>query len=93
MELNAMAYLAIFLGGGAGSVLRFAMSKAMVAQGWLQGHWATLVINVLASFFTSCCWVLDFVVDGQRSAHSLTKRLILLVKDTLQKPSSTWYFP
>ena len=45
-----MAYLAIFLGGGAGSVLRFAMSKAMVAQGWLQGHWATLVINVLASF-------------------------------------------
>ena len=37
-----MAYLAVFVGGGGGSVLRFAMSKAIVANEWLQGHWATL---------------------------------------------------
>ena len=58
MELNALAYLAVFVGGGGGSVLRFAMSKAIVANEWLQGHWATLLINVLASI------VLVVIVDA-----------------------------
>jgi len=71
MELNAMAYLAIFLGGGAGSVLRFVMSKAMVAQGWLQGHWATLVINVLASF------ALVLIVDAYDDKSKLFYLLLL----------------
>ncbi|NDH77872.1 MAG: CrcB family protein [Flavobacteriia bacterium] len=71
MELKAMAYLAIFIGGGAGSVLRFAMSKAMVAQGWLQGHWATLVINVLASF------ALVLIVDAYDDKSKLFYLLLL----------------
>ena len=66
-----MAYLAIFLGGGAGSVLRFAMSKAMVAQGWLQGHWTTLVINVLASF------ALVLIVDAYDDKSKLMYLLLL----------------
>tara|TARA_B100000925_G_scaffold130988_1_gene97992 strand:+ start:5311 stop:5685 length:375 start_codon:yes stop_codon:yes gene_type:complete len=66
-----MAYLAIFLGGGAGSVLRFSMSKAMVAQGWLQGHWATLAINVLASF------ALVLIVDAYDDKSKLFYLLLL----------------
>ena len=60
-----MAYLAVFVGGGGGSVLRFAMSKAIVANEWLQGHWATLLINVLASI------VLVVIVDAydDKSKH------------------------
>jgi len=58
MELNVMSYLAVFIGGGIGSVLRFAMSKMIIAQGWLNGHWATLIVNVLASF------ALVFFVDA-----------------------------
>jgi len=53
-----MAYLAVFVGGGGGSVLRFTMSKAIVANEWLQGHWATLLINILASI------VLVVIVDA-----------------------------
>ena len=71
MELNAMAYLAVFLGGGGGSVLRFAMSKAIVANEWLQGHWATLLINVLASI------VLVVVVDAYDDKSKLLYLLLL----------------
>ena len=71
MELNAMAYLAVFVGGGGGSVLRFAMSKAIVANEWLQGHWATLLINVLASI------VLVVIVDAYDDKSKLMYLLLL----------------
>jgi CrcB protein len=71
MELNAMAYLAVFIGGGGGSVLRFAMSKAIVANEWLQGHWATLLINVLASI------VLVVIVDAYDDKSKLLYLLLL----------------
>ena len=71
MELNAMAYLAVFIGGGGGSVLRFAMSKAIVANEWLQGHWATLLINVLASI------VLVVIVDAYDYKSKLLYLLLL----------------
>jgi fluoride ion exporter CrcB/FEX len=89
MELNAMSYLAVFIGGGIGSVLRFAMSKMIIAQGWLNGHWATLIVNVLASFalvffvdafsINRSCGIyfleLDSVGDGQPLVHFLLKLL------------------
>ena len=71
MELNAMAYLAVFIGGGGGSVLRFAMSKAIVANEWLQGHWATLLINILASI------VLVIIVDAYDDKSKLMYLLLL----------------
>ena len=71
MELNFMAYLAVFIGGGAGSVLRFAMSKAITANHWVQGHWATLVINVLASF------ALVLIVDAYEDRAKLFNLLLL----------------
>ena len=71
MELNAMAYLAVFVGGGGGSVLRFAMSKAIVANEWLQGHWATLLINILASI------VLVIIVDAYDDKSKLMYLLLL----------------
>lgn len=71
MELNAMAYLAVFVGGGGGSVLRFAMSKAIVANEWLQGHWATLLINILASI------ILVVVVDAYDDKSKLMYLLLL----------------
>ncbi|MEY2963124.1 MAG: putative fluoride ion transporter CrcB [Bacteroidota bacterium] len=49
MELNLFAYLAVFVGGGAGSTLRYGMSRWLTAGAGWPGHWATLVINVLAS--------------------------------------------
>tara|TARA_Y100000385_G_scaffold193139_1_gene199756 strand:- start:211 stop:600 length:390 start_codon:yes stop_codon:yes gene_type:complete len=71
MELNAMAYLAVFVGGGGGSVLRFAMSKAIVANEWLQGHWATLLINILASI------VLVVIVDAYDDKSKIMYLLLL----------------
>ena len=71
MELNAMAYLAVFVGGGGGSVLRFTMSKAIVANEWLQGHWATLLINILASI------VLVIIVDAYDDKSKLMYLLLL----------------
>ena len=71
MELNLMAYLAVFIGGGGGSVLRFAMSKAIVANGWIQGHWATLIINVLASI------ALVVIVDAYDDKSKLMYLLLL----------------
>ncbi len=66
-----MAYLAVFVGGGGGSVLRFAMSKAIVANEWLQGHWATLVINILASI------VLVVIVDAYDDKSKIMYLLLL----------------
>ena len=66
-----MAYLAVFVGGGGGSVLRFAMSKAIVANEWLQGHWATLLINILASI------VLVIIVDAYDDKSKLMYLLLL----------------
>ena len=71
MELNAMAYLAVFVGGGGGSVLRFAMSKAIVANEWLQGHWTTLLINILASI------VLVVIVDAYDDKSKIMYLLLL----------------
>ncbi|MEY2969818.1 MAG: hypothetical protein RLZZ599_191 [Bacteroidota bacterium] len=71
MELNLIAYLAVFVGGGAGSLLRFVMSKAILSNGWLQGHWATLIINVLASF------ALVIVVDAYDEKSKLLYLLLL----------------
>ena len=71
MELSWFAYVAVFLGGGAGSLLRFIMSKAISANGWVQGHWATLVINVLASF------VLVLIVDAYDDKSKLFYLLLL----------------
>jgi len=71
MELNAMAYLAVFVGGGGGSVLRFAMSKTIVANEWLQGHWATLLINILASI------VLVVIVDAYDDKSKIMHLLLL----------------
>ena len=66
-----MAYLAVFVGGGGGSVLRFAMSKAIVANEWLQGHWATLLINILASI------VLVVIVDAYDDKSKIMYLLLL----------------
>ena len=66
-----MAYLAVFVGGGGGSVLRFAMSKAILANEWLQGHWATLLINILASI------VLVIIVDADDDKSKLMYLLLL----------------
>ena len=66
-----MAYLAVFVGGGGGSGLRFAMSKAIVANEWLQGHWATLLINILASI------VLVIIVDAYDDKSKLMYLLLL----------------
>lgn len=71
MELNMMAYLAVFIGGGCGSLLRFVMSKAIVANGWLQGHWTTLLINVLASV------VLVVIMDAYDDKSKLMHLLLL----------------
>ena len=66
-----MAYLAVFVGGGGGSVLRFTMSKAIVANEWLQGHWATLLINILASI------VLVVIVDAYDDKSKIMHLLLL----------------
>jgi CrcB protein len=66
-----MAYLAVFVGGGGGSVLRFTMSKAIVANEWLQGHWATLLINILASI------VLVVIVDAYDDKSKIMYLLLL----------------
>ena len=66
-----MAYLAVFVGGGGGSVLRFTMSKAIVANEWLQGHWATLLINILASI------VLVVIVDAYDDKSKIIHLLLL----------------
>lgn len=66
-----MAYLAVFVGGGGGSVLRFAMSKAIVANEWLQGHWATLLINIFASI------VLVVIVDAYDDKSKIMYLLLL----------------
>ncbi len=66
-----MAYLAVFVGGGGGSLLRFTMSKAIVANEWLQGHWATLLINVMASI------VLVVLVDAYDDKSKLMHLLLL----------------
>ena len=66
-----MAYLAVFVGGGGGSVLRFTMSKAIVANEWLQGHWATLLINIFASI------VLVVIVDAYDDKSKIMYLLLL----------------
>ena len=66
-----MAYLAVFVGGGGGSVLRFTMSKDIVANEWLQGHWATLLINILASI------VLVVIVDAYDDKSKIMYLLLL----------------
>lgn len=42
-----MSYALVFLGGGLGSVLRFALGRWAVHAGWA-ATWGTLVTNVLA---------------------------------------------
>ena len=42
-----MSYALVFVGGGAGAVLRFAIGRWAVAAGWA-ATWGTLVANVLA---------------------------------------------
>lgn len=42
-----MKFLLVFLGGGAGSVLRYAVALMMNGRGW---PWGTLAVNVLGSF-------------------------------------------
>jgi CrcB protein len=47
------------------------MSKAIVANEWLQGHWATLLINILASI------VLVIIVDAYDDKSKLMYLLLL----------------
>lgn len=49
--MSALPYILVFVGGGLGSVARFGMGRALSQWSPLSGqtHWATWVINLLAS--------------------------------------------
>ena len=66
-----MSYLAVFLGGGLGSMARFGLARwALAAHRELL--WATLGANVLA------CLLLGYLVfSSARSGDPLTTRLLL----------------
>ena len=51
-----MSYLAVFIGGGLGSIARFSLSLLFVKLKWTNFPWATLVSNFLA------CIALGFIV-------------------------------
>lgn len=45
-----LSWLAVFIGGGAGSVLRFAISRAFLRAGLVHAFpWATIVTNLVAT--------------------------------------------
>ena len=66
-----MSYLAVFVGGGIGSVLRFALARWAIASG-RELLWGTLAANVLA------CLLLGYLASGLADARlTPTTRLLL----------------
>lgn len=48
-----MAWIAIFLGGGLGSLARYGISRAMSGMAW-DFAWATMTANLISSFVLGC---------------------------------------
>ncbi len=67
------SWLAVFIGGGAGSVLRFAISRALIALQLKSAFpWATLASNLLAT--TVLAWLvlrMDAQQPGREHWHAL----------------------
>lgn len=55
--------LLVALGGAAGSVMRFAITKAMESLGWTQWPWATLTVNLLGCFLVGLLTTWLFKTD------------------------------
>jgi CrcB protein len=68
-----MSYLAVFIGGGLGSIARFSLSLLFIKLKWTNFPWATLVSNVLA------CLVLAFLVFTFKDKMMETKWLTPLL--------------
>ena len=66
-----MSYALVFLGGGLGAVLRFAIGRWAVDAGWA-ATWGTLLTNVLA-----CALLGYLVVALARGGDSAPWRLLL----------------
>lgn len=66
-----MSYLAIFIGGGLGSLARFGLGRWAILQG-RELFWGTLLANGLA------CLLLGYLMlSASRSGDSMTTRLLL----------------
>ena len=66
-----MSYALVFLGGGLGAVLRFAIGRWAVGAGWA-ATWGTLVANVLA-----CALLGYLVLEFERGWDDRHWRLLL----------------
>lgn len=58
--MNGMQALAVFLGGGLGSVLRFGLAQAFFTRHLWGVPLSTLLANVLASFILGVVWIVGF---------------------------------
>ena len=67
--ITAMTWLAVFLGGGVGSVLRFGLGQAMrtVGSDALSFPWAVLGANLLATALLAWCAVTGADMWGKSS--------------------------
>lgn len=66
-----MSYLAIFLGGGLGSLARYSLARWAISAG-KEIMWGTLAANVLA------CLILGYLAYGaSQESYSPTTRLLL----------------
>lgn len=67
-----MTYLSVFIGGGLGSVLRFAMSKWNTVDASLFNTWGTFIANMLS------CLILGFLL-GYHQKIGLESNLKLML--------------
>ena len=65
--VTAITWLAVFLGGGVGSVLRFALGQGMRAAEVGGFPWAVLAANVLATALLAWCVVAGAELWGRTS--------------------------
>lgn len=56
----------VALGGAAGSVMRFAIIKAMESFGWIQWPWATFTVNLIGCFLVGflASWLIKMAPDS-----------------------------
>ena len=67
--VTAITWLAVFLGGGVGSVLRFALGQGMRAAEVGGFPWAVLAANVLATALLAWCAVAGAELLGPNLPH------------------------